>query len=98
MFEANLLGGRLVVRAAGPWEQVGPVQVEGHDLRALVAFLDWLRNEAAGLFGHLIGNDERARPCDLAAALQAASDRWNPAIVRADVQPGQQRLPSGAVS
>lgn len=98
MFEAHLLDGRVIVTAPGPWDQVGPVQVDGHDLRTHLAFLDWMENEAAGRFGHLVGSRKQARPSDLAVAIQAAAHRWQPVIVRSDVQPVDPHLPAGAVN
>lgn len=86
-----------------PWDQFGDIRLVGGLQADQERIRDWLRDAAAGMFGHLIASDETARPCDVHHALTAHPNdpeirAWNPQIILAHVRTVSADLPEGAVT
>lgn len=103
MLHATLTGprGKMTVKMNGGWEDRCPIWIDAHpeDEREV---RDWLKHGATGLFGHLVGDDKMAEPCDVHSALTNPGDPtakgWKPKIVKADIRTVKANIPDGAVT
>ena len=104
MLHATLAGthGPITIKMYGDLEAPCPILIDAKTPSDEMEVRHWLKHGATGLFGHLVGSDTTAEPCDVHNALTNPGDpaikRWKAKIITANIKPVKADIPDGAVT